>query len=68
MPLYGLRWCAIILGELLPERWQHRLDSNSATGTWDGVRRAQINKARLLMAQVKTLAVRLGRDPGRTQR
>ena len=27
MPLYGLRWCAIILGELLPERWQHRIST-----------------------------------------
>ena len=52
MPLYGLRWCAIILGELLPERWQHRLDSNAASGTWDDVRREQIAKASALMAQL----------------
>jgi hypothetical protein len=52
MPLYGLRWCAIILGELLPERWQHRLDSNAALGTWDEVRREQIGKARALVSQI----------------
>jgi hypothetical protein len=52
MPLYGLRWCAIILGELLPERWQHRLDSNAALGTWDEVRREQIGKARALVSQM----------------
>lgn len=49
LPLYGLRWCAIILGELLPERWQHRVANNAATGTWDEVRRAQIAKARALV-------------------
>lgn len=52
MPLYGLRWCAIILGELLPERWQHRLDSNASLGTWDEVRRRQIGKARVLVSQI----------------
>ena len=52
MPLYGLRWCAIILGELLPERWQHRLESNAALGTWDEVRREQIGKARALVSQL----------------
>jgi len=52
MPLYGLRWCAIILGELLPERWQHRLDSNAALGTWDEVRRQQIAKAQVLVSQM----------------
>jgi hypothetical protein len=54
MPLYGLRWCAIILGELLPERWQHRVDNNAATGTWDQVRREQIDKARALVAQLSS--------------
>ena len=53
MPLYGLRWCAIILGELLPERWQHRLDSNAGLGSWDKVRREQIGKAQTLMAQLR---------------
>lgn len=54
MPLYGLRWCAIILGELLPERWQHRVASNAALGNWDEVRREQIAKARALMAELRT--------------
>ncbi|CAN5885491.1 aminoglycoside phosphotransferase family protein [soil metagenome] len=52
LPLYGLRWCAIILGELLPERWQHRVDSNAAAGSWDQVRREQIGKAKALMTQI----------------
>lgn len=56
MPLYGLRWCAIILGELLPERWQHRVESNSATASWDQVRREQIDKARTLLARIRDAA------------
>jgi hypothetical protein len=47
-----LRWCAIILGELLPERWQHRIQSNPDMGSWDEVRREQINKARALISRV----------------
>lgn len=53
MPLYALRWCAIILGELLPERWQHRMQSNPDMGSWDQVRREQINKARTLMSRIR---------------
>jgi hypothetical protein len=52
MPLYALRWCAIILGELLPERWQHRMQSNPEMGSWDQVRREQINKARTLISRI----------------
>lgn len=50
MPLYALRWCAIILGELLPERWRHRVESNPDFRDWDLVRRAQIAKARAMLA------------------
>ena len=50
MPLYALRWCAIILGELVPERWRHRIESNPNFNDWDEVRRAQIAKARALIA------------------
>jgi len=32
MPLYALRWCAIILGELLPERWQQQDAEQSGHG------------------------------------
>ncbi|MFO1084461.1 MAG: aminoglycoside phosphotransferase family protein [Reyranellaceae bacterium] len=50
-PLYALRWCAIILGELLPERWQHRQESRAELGTWDEARRTQIGKVRALLAR-----------------
>ena len=56
VPLYGLRWCARILGELLPERWQHRVANNAAQGAWDKVRREQIAKARSLIARLEGTA------------
>ena len=51
MPLYALRWCGIILNELLPERWRHRLVSGAELGGWDEVRQAQIEKARRLLEE-----------------
>ncbi|MFI5022505.1 MAG: phosphotransferase [Alphaproteobacteria bacterium] len=51
MPLYALRWCGIILNELLPERWRHRLVSRAELGGWDEVRQAQIEKARRLLEE-----------------
>jgi hypothetical protein len=53
-PLYALRWCAIILGELVPERWRHRVESNPDFQDWDEVRRAQIAKARALIAALQS--------------
>ena len=55
MPLYALRWCAIILGELLPERWQHRLESRAELGTWDEARGIQIGKVRELIGRIDLL-------------
>jgi hypothetical protein len=51
MPLYAVRWCAIILGELLPERWQHRIQAASGQHDWDRVREEQFSKARVLLAR-----------------
>ena len=51
LPLHVLRWCGIILNELLPERWQHRLESRAELGGWDEVRQAQIEKARRLLEE-----------------
>ena len=54
MPLYALRWCAIILGELLPDRWRHRMETNPDFHDWDRVRRIQIGKARTLLSRFGT--------------
>jgi len=52
LPLYALRWCAIILSDLLPERRQHRSDANAAPEDWDEFHARQIAKAQALLAQV----------------
>ena len=54
MPLYALRWCTIILGEFLPERWRHRQGSNADLGSWDEARRVQLGKAQALLARFWT--------------
>ena len=51
LPLHVLRWCGIILNELLPERWRHRLESQAELGGWDEVRQAQIEKVRRLLEE-----------------
>jgi hypothetical protein len=51
-PLYGLRWCMILLNEFLPERWESRrlagvhVDREAATS-------AQLEKARHRIAAVR---------------
>ncbi len=50
LPLFAVRWCTIILGELLPERWRHRVEANAVTADGGEVRRAQLDKAIRLLA------------------
>lgn len=49
-PLFGLRWCLILLNEFLPERWQRR----AFAGAQDRERRLaeQLAKARRMLSQV----------------
>jgi hypothetical protein len=54
-PLYVLRWCAIILGEFLPERWLHRLQAGARRSEWDTVRAEQLQKARQHLARLPML-------------
>jgi len=49
LPLYAVRWCAIILGDFLPERWHHRTQAASGGYDWDQVRKGQLEKARRLL-------------------
>lgn len=49
-PLHALRWCTIILGELLPEKWEQRLQSNPEFGDWDKIKQTQLDKAHALLA------------------
>jgi hypothetical protein len=50
-PLYALRWCTIILGEFLPDRWLHRLQAGAQRSDWNIVRSEQLQKARLHLAR-----------------
>jgi hypothetical protein len=47
-PLYGLRWCLILLNEFLPERWQKRLfaaGGRLAESDWEATKMRQLDRA-----------------------
>lgn len=44
-PLFGLRWCLILLNEFLPERWALRVHAG-ARSEWDDAKRRQLDRAR----------------------
>lgn len=54
LPLYGLRWCVILLNEFLPERWYRRQHAGTAT-LWPQAKAAQLAKARAWLAEVRRL-------------
>jgi hypothetical protein len=45
LPLYGLRWCLILLNEFLPERWARRLEAGTVAPR-EAVLAAQLVKAK----------------------
>jgi hypothetical protein len=47
-PLYGLRWCLILLNEFLPERWARRVEAGAASDR-ESVLEQQLAKARRLL-------------------
>lgn len=51
MPLYGLRWCLILLNEFLPERWERRRFAGTAAG-WEEAKATQLAKAQTWLAEV----------------
>jgi Phosphotransferase enzyme family len=44
-PLYGLRWCAILLNEFLPERWARRVQAGEQAD-WTRAKRRQLDRSR----------------------
>ncbi|MBT5373833.1 MAG: hypothetical protein HOL06_04105, partial [Rhodospirillaceae bacterium] len=50
-PLYGLRWCLILLNEFLPERWFRRVYSGSKKDM-ESAQAAQLEKAERLLTVV----------------
>jgi Phosphotransferase enzyme family len=48
LPLFALRWCAIVLSDLLPERLAHR-NRPDPIGGHEGIRRRQLTAAEALL-------------------
>jgi hypothetical protein len=44
-PLFGLRWCTILLNEFLPERWASRRNAGNRAD-WTAVKQGQLDRAR----------------------
>jgi hypothetical protein len=53
LPLFALRWCAIVLSDLLPERRAHRLAASSRTEDIADLAAAQLAKATRLLQQAE---------------
>jgi len=51
-PLVGARWCAILLNEFLPERWQRRVFANPDLDR-ETAQHNQLEKARRMLARVE---------------
>jgi hypothetical protein len=56
IPLFGLRWCLIVLNEFLPERWLRRLAAGGSDLDWQQAKATQLAKARGILARVSKLA------------
>ena len=52
LPLFALRWCAIILSELLPERQTHRGAANATIGDRTEILLHQLAKADRLLKEI----------------
>jgi hypothetical protein len=51
-PLFGIRWCLIILNEFIPATWERRVFSGTARGEWTTVKRDQLAKAQRFLEAV----------------
>ncbi len=52
-PLFGARWCLILLNEFIPERWVGRLFAG-ARRDWTSVKTEQLRRSRDLLREVLT--------------
>ncbi|NER34663.1 MAG: phosphotransferase [Oscillatoria sp. SIO1A7] len=56
LPLYGLRWCLILLNEFIPKKLQHRLHARSLSPEdIANIQANQLNKAERLLEQIKEM-------------
>jgi hypothetical protein len=53
LPLFALRWCAIVLSDLLPERRAHRLAAGSRADDIAVLAAAQLAKAEKLLGNLE---------------
>lgn len=51
LPLFGLRWTAILLNEFVPEKWQIRAAATAASD-WEAAKQRQLDKARQYIAEL----------------
>lgn len=56
-PLYGLRWCLILLNEFLPERWARRMEAGAAADR-DTALAGQLTKSRALLGIARSSILR----------
>lgn len=56
LPLYGLRWCLILLNEFLPKKLQHRLHARGLSPEdIANMQAKQLSKAQKLLEQIKEM-------------
>jgi thiamine kinase-like enzyme len=67
-PLYGLRWCLILLNEFLPERWQKRrfaAGGRLAENDWAAAKLRQLDRGRAYLRAASRMVDTPARfDPG----
>lgn len=67
-PLYGLRWCLILLNEFLPERWQKRrfaAGGRLAESDWAAAKLRQLDRGRAYLRAASRMVDTPARfDPG----
>jgi hypothetical protein len=51
-PLFGLKWCLILLNEFLPADYQRRQFAQAAAGDRDAAQRRQLNRSRRLLRRL----------------
>jgi hypothetical protein len=56
LPLYGLRWCLILLNEYLPVKFKNRIHAKGIYLKDDSeIRQKQLEKAKSLLNEIKLL-------------
>ena len=54
-PLYGLKWCALLLNEFIPSDLARRRFASSAELDWENLLQDQLGKARIMLHRVRVI-------------